>query len=216
MPHNPNTQVTSNTVSQKHLRIPSFLSILGLALLLCPPQGGMKGGCQVGIGTNSPDASSILEMTSTSQGVLVPKMTTIQRDAIASPANGLMVFVTTDSSFYYNAGSLATPNWTRVTGAGSDGWTDDGTTVRLTTASDSVGIGTPNPSKKLHLTGGNLLINPVASDEFAIDVTATDNVTSKLWTTAGSKFAKLSIKNGDSNPWDLVCLYLRYLKPLLV
>lgn len=41
----------------------------------------------VGIGTNTPDASSVLELQSTTQGVLVPRMTTAQRTAIAAPAN---------------------------------------------------------------------------------------------------------------------------------
>ncbi len=47
---------------------------------------------QVGIGTSSPDASSALDVTSTDKGFLMPRMTTVQREAITSPANGLMVF----------------------------------------------------------------------------------------------------------------------------
>jgi hypothetical protein len=42
---------------------------------------------KVGIGTTNPHASSILDLTSTTQGFLVPRLTTAQRDAIASPAN---------------------------------------------------------------------------------------------------------------------------------
>lgn len=40
-------------------------------------------------------------------------------------------------------------------GGGASGWTDDGTVVRLTTASDNVGIGTTAPSNKLHIAGAN-------------------------------------------------------------
>jgi hypothetical protein len=36
---------------------------------------------------------------------------------------------------------------------GQNGWTDDGTVVRLTTSSDKVGIGTTSPSKKLEVSG---------------------------------------------------------------
>lgn len=50
---------------------------------------------QVGIGTTSPDASAVLDVESTSKGFLPPRMTTAQRDAIASPANGLTVYNTT-------------------------------------------------------------------------------------------------------------------------
>lgn len=47
---------------------------------------------QVGIGTATPDASSVLDVTSTSAGFLPPRLTTAQRDAIGSPAIGLTVY----------------------------------------------------------------------------------------------------------------------------
>ena len=49
---------------------------------------------QVGIGTTSPDASAKLEISSTSQGLLPPRMTYAQRQAISSPAIGLMIYCT--------------------------------------------------------------------------------------------------------------------------
>ena len=49
---------------------------------------------QVGIGTTTPAASSILDVTSTTKGVLVPRMTGTQRGAIGTPAEGLMVYQT--------------------------------------------------------------------------------------------------------------------------
>jgi len=52
-------------------------------------------GGNVGIGTNAPAASSKLDITSTTQGVLFPRMTTTQKNAIASPSTGLVVFDTT-------------------------------------------------------------------------------------------------------------------------
>ena len=48
---------------------------------------------QVGIGTITPHASSVLDVSSTTQGMLTPRMTTLQRTAIASPADGLMVMI---------------------------------------------------------------------------------------------------------------------------
>jgi hypothetical protein len=49
---------------------------------------------QVGIGTTTPDASSALDITSTTKGLLMPRMTNVQRQAISNPAAGLLVFVT--------------------------------------------------------------------------------------------------------------------------
>jgi len=49
----------------------------------------------VGIGTSSPNASAILDVQSTTKGVRMPNMTTTQKNAITSPAAGLMVFDTT-------------------------------------------------------------------------------------------------------------------------
>jgi hypothetical protein len=51
----------------------------------------------VGIGTGTPSASAALEVASATGGVLFPRMTTTQRDAIGSPANGLVLYnITTD------------------------------------------------------------------------------------------------------------------------
>lgn len=64
---------------------------------------------QVGIGTTTPNASSILDVSSTTAGFLPPRMTTVQRDAIVSPAVGLIIYNTTincvewwTGSYWYN------------------------------------------------------------------------------------------------------------------
>jgi hypothetical protein len=58
---------------------------------------------QVGIGTNTPDNSAMLEIQTTTKGILFPRMTSAQRVAIPFPANGLYVFDTdTKSLWYYN------------------------------------------------------------------------------------------------------------------
>ena len=49
----------------------------------------------VGVGTTAPNASALLDVQSTTKGVRMPNMTTTQKNAIASPAAGLMVFDTT-------------------------------------------------------------------------------------------------------------------------
>ncbi|QGK74451.1 hypothetical protein [Flavobacterium sp. SLB02] len=59
------------------------------------------GNAQIGIGTTTPDATSIVDITSTTKGMLAPRMTTIQRNAITTPAQGLLVYDTDLKSFYY-------------------------------------------------------------------------------------------------------------------
>lgn len=50
---------------------------------------------------NDPDPSAMLDVSSTNKGILLPRMTAAQRDAISNPADGLIVFVTDDNNFYY-------------------------------------------------------------------------------------------------------------------
>jgi hypothetical protein len=65
----------------------------------------------IGIGsTNPPHASAALDVNSTTKGFLVPRMTTAQRNAIASPSIGLQIFDTTTNSFWYFNGTA----WTNV------------------------------------------------------------------------------------------------------
>jgi hypothetical protein len=71
---------------------------------------------QVGIGTNSPNANAALDVVSTTQGMLFPRMTTAQRDAISSPAKGLIIFNTTLNCLQTNIGTSGAPNWKCITG----------------------------------------------------------------------------------------------------
>ena len=65
----------------------------------------------VGIGTSSPNASAILDAQSTTKGVRFPNMTTTQKNAISSPAAGLVVFDTTLSKLCVYSGSA----WQTIT-----------------------------------------------------------------------------------------------------
>ncbi len=73
----------------------------------------------VGIGTTSPDPSALLDLTSTSRGLLVPRMTESQKNAIVSPATGLLIYETntattgtyagTGPNFWYYSGTTWIP-----------------------------------------------------------------------------------------------------------
>ena len=62
---------------------------------------------QVGIGTTDPNGSAALDITSTTKGLLIPRMLAGDRTAIDTPATGLMVYQTdgTAGFYYYNGSS---------------------------------------------------------------------------------------------------------------
>ena len=77
-------------------------------------------GVAIGSGTPTAHASAALDVQSTTQGMLVPRMITAQRTGIAAPANGLLVFDTTSGSFWYYTGAA----WQELIGGGpaAAGW----------------------------------------------------------------------------------------------
>ena len=60
------------------------------AMIFLPRQAIAQG--EVGIGPDTPHPSAILDASSTTKGFLPPRMTRVQRDAIANPADGLMIY----------------------------------------------------------------------------------------------------------------------------
>lgn len=67
---------------------------------------------------SAPDSSAMLDVSDTTKGLLVPRLTQVQRDAIAGPATGLLIFQTdADSGFYFNLGIPSTPNWLKLISA---------------------------------------------------------------------------------------------------
>jgi uncharacterized protein (TIGR02145 family) len=60
------------------------------------------------------EPSALLELQSTDRGFLLPRMTQAQRDAIAAPATGLMIYNTTVAAMEINHGSTAAPSWQTI------------------------------------------------------------------------------------------------------
>ncbi len=127
---------------------------------------------QTGIGTTTPNAAAKLEIAATDKGLLIPRMTKAQREAItlSSAANGLMVYQTNDvSGFYVNTSTTTTVSWLRV----NTDWTKTGNDIAFTTGNIST-TGT--------LTGGNTNTSTisgfaanVASISANYPLTASDN-----------------------------------------
>ncbi|MBO3117483.1 hypothetical protein J4050_12035, partial [Winogradskyella sp. DF17] len=85
---------------------------------------------QVGIGTTTPDASSMLDIESTTSGILIPRMTQAQRLAIGTPANGLLVYQTNGSLGFWFYDGLG---WNQLTFGASGEFQSIGGIVQNTT-----------------------------------------------------------------------------------
>jgi hypothetical protein len=115
--------------------------------------------------------SSILDVKSTSKGVLLPRMTKAQRDAIAGPATGLLIYQTSSpAGYYYYNGT----NWDLV-GNNASPWKMSGIHIIPTDNVDapgsvsSVGIGVTTPRSRLHVAANS-----------TIDLLRLENTNSKI------------------------------------
>jgi len=79
-----------------------------LALLILNFLHTSVANAQVGINNDdsSPDASAMLDIKSTDKGILIPRMTTTERDNISSAAVGLLIYNTSTNNFNYFNGTL--------------------------------------------------------------------------------------------------------------
>lgn len=116
----------------------------------------------VGIGTNTPASSAMLHINSTTKGLLIPRLTSAQRTAIASPAAGLQVYDTNTNSFWYYNGSA----WLQIgAGGGSSYWDINGSGSIYNSNSANVGVGTQFPWAKLTVNGdGSFTGNRISYD----------------------------------------------------
>ena len=107
----------------------------------------------------SAHSSAMLDIKSDSKGLLIPRLTKDQRDGIQNTATGLMIFQTDqDSGFWFNAGSLLSPSWVKMSDASSSVWTRaTGNNIILSNLPDSIGIGVTKPEEKLEVRGNMVL-----------------------------------------------------------
>ncbi len=151
----------------------------------------------IGIGTTSPNASAVLDVSSTTKGMLIPRMTTAQRIAIQSPPVGLMVFDTDFKDFFYANGS-----WMRV--LNNTYWSKSTTRNYLYNSIDSVGIGTSTPDEKLHIVNGKIYMqdNRTGQNPHVIfDVPATNLKEAGLqFKRSGDTLASINYRENTSVP----------------
>lgn len=120
-----------------------------IALMLCTCSISFSQ--QIGIGTTNPDPSAFLDLTGSNKGLIIPRMTTSDRDNnIKSPKSGILIFNTATSSFQVSRED--------------NKWLDYETNVKVdvtigtTTNTGVVGFGTATPD-------GNTVLDIVSSDK---------------------------------------------------
>ena len=152
-----------------------------------------------GVGVNTTatpaDASAMLDVSSNHKGLLVPRLSTGERNAVQSPATALLIFNTDLMQFQVNTGTPAKPNWQNiislsqpdaartfwVTG-GNKGLADTSfignsdikplsfktnNVLRLyiDSLSNKIGIGTSSPRTSLDIAATDAMIVPVGTTE---------------------------------------------------
>jgi hypothetical protein len=108
----------------------------------------------VAINTNNalPNSSALLDITSTNKGLLIPRMTSAERNAIAAPVKGLIVYDSTTNNFSFYNGSA----WTDLNSSSGSNWSILGNNI-YNSNTGNVGIGASTPSAKLTVNGDALI-----------------------------------------------------------
>ncbi|MFH1120707.1 MAG: hypothetical protein V1775_12870 [Bacteroidota bacterium] len=122
-----------------------FCLVLALLLMILNDQNFAQG-VSINTDNSNPDASAMLDVKSTTKGLLIPSMTTNQRNAIVSPAEGLIIYNTTTSAINQrqNGAWLYLLNNTFWVGGG---------TGQMYNLGDNVGINTETPAERLDVNG---------------------------------------------------------------
>ncbi len=131
----------------------NLLLVITLLLIVLPNYLFAQGGVGINNDNSIPDNSAMLDVKSTNKGLLAPRMTMMQRDAIVAPATGLLIYQTNATAGFYVYDGAAWVAVTPAAAAGGTDWTVNGNDV-YNVNTGNVGIGTTTPSgAKLNVEG---------------------------------------------------------------
>lgn len=168
----------------KHCLILMLASCLSL---LSQAQGG-----SVGIGTVNPNNSAALDVQSTDKGMLIPRMTSAQRNAISNAATGLLVFDNTTGSFWFKNAN----GWSELVDTANSVWKKTGYNDNVRYAgTGNVGIGISNASSKLAVDGNLSLHNSLLPNAPAYGVLRRWDDNLNINAAAGNSIAGTSPKH---------------------
>lgn len=123
-----------------------FTVILGLWVMSPNPLMGQS--VAINNDGSTANASAMLDVKSTTKGMLIPRMTSAERTGIISPAAGLLVFDNQTASFWFYK---SVTGWTELGtggGGGTNYWNTNGTHI-YNINTGNVGIGTSTPGAPL-------------------------------------------------------------------
>lgn len=119
----------------------------------------------------APAASAMLDITSTTSGLLIPRMTTAQRTAITAPATGLLVYDLSFGSFWYYDGTTWRPLINNATGWLTTG--NAGTNGGTTAAAGTNFVGTTDNQNLDFRTNNNYVGRFSSAGEFFVGTLST-------------------------------------------
>ncbi len=135
--------------------------LLLLALLVCH----FFSFTQVGIGTTSPNSFSVLDLSSTSKGLLIPRMTESNRNEmfLSSAEEGMLIYQTTPVKGFYAFDGISWQGIQKAITSNVTGstmyWDNQNkvwqSTTNLFNQGTSIGIGTQSPKVQLHINSSN-------------------------------------------------------------
>lgn len=120
---------------------------------------------QVGINTTSPNNSSLLDISSTTKGFLLPRLTNTQMNAITSPETGLTIYNTNASAIYYYNGNSWVSREDRISAIVNEGVAIqlDNLKVQLSTNTSFRSIQLATVSGTMNISGSSFNLYPGSS-----------------------------------------------------
>ncbi|MES2777568.1 MAG: hypothetical protein V4722_25540 [Bacteroidota bacterium] len=155
-----------------------------LVIILFTATHDMAKAQSVGIGTATPNARAALDIQSNTKGLLIPRMTSAQRDSISPAPAGLLVFDNTTGSFWFKGNT----NWVELVDTSKSGWRQNGNEV-YARPNTNVGIRTTAPKFPIDIHTND------AMDGFAMRL-RNPNITAGTKTTILLSSSYLSFFNG--------------------
>ena len=169
-----------------------------------------------------PVASAMLDIASTTSGLLIPRMSSVQRVAIVTPATGLEVYDTTTNTFWWFNGVV----WVEQLGTGN-GWVVGGNTLSAAGIFGSLNANDvrffSNNTERMRLASGGVFgINTTAPATSGAGLSAVDKLNIRTSTTSGnaamvelyntsaSGFSQFAYNTGSANPFDAIRSVISY------